>query len=277
MKKIMVLLLSIVMLTGCQSKVPSDSLEDGVLSVGLECDYAPHNWTTTKDLKSKYAVPIEGSVAYCEGYDVMLAQKLADALHVKLKIRKTNWDGLISALNSGQIDAIIAGMSPTPKRKQAIAFTKPYYQKAVKSLFVVRKDGPYAHAQKLSDFKGARLTTQQGILQTDLLKQVKDANITSFLPDYPALMMALDAQAIDGYLAEEDVALKHIGIKKDFKIIRLDPKHDFKMDPELTNTAIGVRLKDTKLKKQINHFLDHLSAAQRQKMIKETDRIMKGE
>lgn len=277
MKKIVVLLLSIIMLSGCASKIPSDSLKDGVLSVGLECDYAPHNWTTTKALKSKYAVKIEGSIAYCEGYDVMLAQKLADSLHVKLKIRKTNWDGLISALNSGQIDAIIAGMSPTPQRKKAIAFTKPYYQKAVKSLFVVRKDSKYANAKKLSDFNGARLTTQQGILQTDLLKQVPGAKIQPFLPDYPALIMALQSKTIDGYLAEEDVALKHIAVKKDFKVVYLNKKDDFIMDPELTNTAIGVRLKDTKLKNQINYFLDHLSSSERLKMIKETNRIMRGE
>lgn len=276
MRKIMLLVVSVLMLSGCTNKIPEDSLQDGVLSVGLECDYAPHNWTTTKELKSKYAVPIEGSIAYCEGYDVMLAQKLADSLHVKLKIRKTNWDGLISALNSGQIDAIIAGMSPTPQRKKAIAFTKPYYQKAVKSLFVVRKDSKYAKAKKLSDFSGARLTTQQGILQTDLLKQIPGAHIQPFLPDYPALIMALQAQTIDGYLAEEDVALKHLKVKKDFTVVHLDPKYDFKMDPELTNTAIGVRLKDTKLKNQINHFLDNLSSAERLKMIEATNRIMKG-
>ena len=75
----------------------------------MECAYAPSNWQESAATDTN--VPVENVAgAYAEGYDVQIARILADQLGKELVIVKLSWDGLIDALNQGQIDAIIAGM-----------------------------------------------------------------------------------------------------------------------------------------------------------------------
>ncbi len=81
---------------------------------------------------------------------------IADGLGMELEVVKTAWDGLPMAVLSGDIDAIIAGMSPTAERQQTLDFSDPYYESDL--VVVVRKDGAYAAATQLSDFTGARIT-----------------------------------------------------------------------------------------------------------------------
>ena len=57
------------------AEVPS-GVEDGVLTIAMECAYAPYNWTQTDD--SNGAVPIYGAKDFANGYDVMMARKIAD-------------------------------------------------------------------------------------------------------------------------------------------------------------------------------------------------------
>ena len=76
------------------------------LVVGLECNYAPFNWTVSS--ASDEAVEIDGVNAYCDGYDVVVAEQIANELGLDLVIRKIEWDGLIPALLSDEIDVIIA-------------------------------------------------------------------------------------------------------------------------------------------------------------------------
>ena len=64
---------------------------------------------------------------YANGYDVQIAQYVANKLGMKLEIYSIEWDGLLPALESGTVDAIIAGMSPTAEREEQIDFTNVYY------------------------------------------------------------------------------------------------------------------------------------------------------
>lgn len=102
----------------------------GTFKVGMECAYEPYNWTAT-DGTSYGAVPISGegkNGLYANGYDVQIAQYVANRLGLKLEIYATEWESLLPALQSGTIDAIIAGMSPTAEREQEIDFTETYYE-----------------------------------------------------------------------------------------------------------------------------------------------------
>lgn len=94
--------------------------------VGMEAGYAPYNWTQLTDANG--GVKISGSSEYAGGYDVEVAKRIAEGLGKELVVVKTEWDGLVPALVSGKIDAIIAGMSPTAERKETIDFTDTYYQ-----------------------------------------------------------------------------------------------------------------------------------------------------
>lgn len=111
----------------------------GTLKIGMECAYEPYNWTDTEGT-SLGAVPIssEGQNGlYANGYDVQIAQYVANRLGLKLEIYAMEWDSLIPAVNSGAIDAIIAGMSPTAERAQQVDFTDTYYESNL--VVIIRK------------------------------------------------------------------------------------------------------------------------------------------
>lgn len=102
----------------------------GTLKVGMECAYQPFNWTETS-AKSVGAVAISGEGKeglYANGYDVQIAQYVANKLGLKLEIYAIEWDSLLPALNSGTIDAVCAGMSPTAERAEQVDFTQTYYE-----------------------------------------------------------------------------------------------------------------------------------------------------
>lgn len=111
----------------------------GTLKIGMECAYEPYNWTDT-DGSSFGAVPIssEGQQGlYANGYDVQIAQYVANRLGLKLEIYAMEWDSLIPAVNSGAIDAIVAGMSPTAERSEQLDFTDTYYESNL--VVIIRK------------------------------------------------------------------------------------------------------------------------------------------
>lgn len=118
---------------------PAPEATNGVLRVGMECAYEPYNWTDM-DGTSLGAVPISGEGKeglYANGYDVQIAQYIANKLGMKFEIYSFEWDSLIPALESGAIDAIAAGMSPTAERAQQIDFSDTYYESNL--VVIIRK------------------------------------------------------------------------------------------------------------------------------------------
>ena len=141
--------------------VQSVSADDKkTLKVAMECGYAPYNWTQPDD--SNGAVQISGSSDYAYGYDVMMAKKIADELGYDLEIVKLDWDSLVPAVQSGQVDCVIAGQSITKERQQMVDFTDPYYYASIITL--VKNDGDYKDAASVEDLKGATVTSQQNTI-----------------------------------------------------------------------------------------------------------------
>ena len=160
------------LLAGCgtsNSRIIRFSTEEDTFKVGLEAGYAPFNWTQTDD--SNGAVKIDGNAEYAGGYDVEIAKKIAEGLGKELVIVKTEWDGLVPALTSGKIDAIMAGMSPTEKRKKTIDFSDNYYTSNL--VMVVKKGGKYESATSIQDFKGAKITAQLNTFHYSVIDQIK--------------------------------------------------------------------------------------------------------
>lgn len=119
--------------------VSNDPSEEGsgTLKVAMECAYAPYNWTQQTDANGAVAISSEGSAGlYANGYDVQIAKYIANALGMKLEIYAEKWESLVSGVQAGTYDAIIAGMSPTSERAEQIDFTLPYY---VSNLVVIYK------------------------------------------------------------------------------------------------------------------------------------------
>ncbi len=255
-----VALVAMLGLTGCGA-ASDDPLADGVLTVGMEADYAPYNWTTNEANASEYAYPISGSDALADGYDVRIAEAVADELGVELEIKKMSWDGLIPAVQSGSIDAIVAGMSPTEERKEQIDFTNAYHEEDVDMVVVVNKDSAYADAESLEDLAGANITAQTGTFHVDLLDQIDIAeDSTAPLPDFASLIQAASSGSIDGYIAEGVTAEVQVESNPNLKII--DVSDEFVLDESQTTTAIGVK-KDTGLAEQINGALDTIDSETR--------------
>ena len=109
-----------VLFAGCGTKTESakTGVEDGVLTVAMECAYAPYNWTQSDD--SNGAVPLKDSSDYANGYDIMMAKKICEANGWKLEVVRLDWDSLVPAVQTGKVDAVIAGQSMTADRMQQV-------------------------------------------------------------------------------------------------------------------------------------------------------------
>ena len=250
--------------TGCQNKK-----DDSKLYVGMECGYAPFNYTQTD--ASNGAVKISNADGYANGYDVMIAKKIAEALGKELVIVKYKFEALIPAVNAKSLDMIIAGMSPTAERKEAIDFSDAYYTSQL--VIVVRKaeyKGKYANATKLADFKGAEIAAQIGTFHNDALQaQASQYGIVPKTPmsDFPALINALKTGAIDGYVAEEPGAKADCAANDELTYISLKNNDTgFSASPEDVQIAIGL-IKNSSIKDQINAALKKISAEERVKMM----------
>ena len=250
--------------TGCQNKK-----DDSKLYVGMECGYAPFNYTQTD--ASNGAVKISNADGYANGYDVMIAKKIAEALGKELVIVKYKFEALIPAVNAKSLDMIIAGMSPTAERKEAIDFSDAYYTSQL--VIVVRKaeyEGKYANATKLADFKGAKIAAQIGTFHNDALQaQASEYGILPQTPmdTFPALINALKTKAIDGYVAEEPGAKADCAANDELTYISLkNNETGFSASPEDVQIAIGL-IKNSSIKDQINAALKKISAEERVKMM----------
>ena len=225
---------------------------DEYLRIGMEAAYAPFNWTQDDDKNG--AVKIEGTNQYANGYDVQIAKQVAKELGKKPLVVKTSWNGLIPALTSGKLDMIIAGMSPTAERKKEIAFSNSYYTS--EPVLLVKKDSAYANAKTLNDFKGAKITSQQGVYLYNLISQLTGAKQETAMGDFAQMRQALESGVIDGYISERPEALTAEAANSKFKMIQF--KKGFEVNQEDATIAIGMRKNDNRIE-QVNAAIAKIS------------------
>lgn len=274
MKRILSIILAAVMLAvsltalaSCGNSVDaSKDVENikkaGVLKVGMECAYAPYNWTQTN--ADNDAVKIINADGYANGYDVQAARKIAASLGVELEIYAYKWDALIPAVESGTIDCVIAGMSPTAERKAVLDFSDNYYVSNL--VIIVREDGAYANAQSLADFKGCSIGAQAATFHAEALKQIEDVK-ENILDDFTLLYTALTANTIDGYVAEEPTAYSICSEGSGLTFAPLvNNSTGFTCDEGDTAIAVGVR-KGSDLAAAISEIVDGISDSERSELM----------
>ena len=260
MRKILALFLAAMMMLCCAS-----AFAEGTFRVGMECNYAPYNWTQAN--ASEYAVEIEGGGGYADGYDVQIARKIAEGLGKELVIVKTEWDGLPMGVMTGAFDAIIAGMSPTEERKATIDFTDAYYN--VQPVVVVRKDGPYANAKTLADLSGASITGQLNTFHYGLIDQIPGVNKAMAMETFPAMIVALKAGAVDRYIAEGPGAMADTMANPELTYLSCDEGEGFTVAEGETSIAVGLA-KGSPLMDSINEILAGISDDERKQIMEDT-------
>lgn len=272
MKKIFAVLLAATMalsLTACGgtddagSQNGSDAETAKTLKVGMECGYAPFNWTQADN--SNGAVKIAGSSEFAGGYDVEIAKKIAQDMGVELEIVKTDWEGLLPSLTSGKIDMIIAGMSATADRKESIDFSDNYYTSDL--VVVVKKDGPFAQAKTINDFTNAKLTAQLNTFHYDVLDQMQGISKQTALEDFPTMIVALGSGKIDGYISERPGALSAIATNPSLAFVEFGTEGNFTYNTDEVSIAVGL-VKGSDLKAKINDALKGISEEEREQLMK---------
>ena len=274
MRRMLTMLLALVMvlsLTACgggnagaESDGSYTGVEDGVFTVGMECAYAPYNWTQMDD--SNGAVPIANVPgAYANGYDVMIAKKIAEANGWKLEVVSSAWDSLTPAVQSKTMDANIAGQSMTADRMAEVDMAGPYYYATIVCL--TTKDSPFASAKTISELAGGKCTAQSGTIWYDsCLKQIEGAELLAPAETAPAMIMALQTGMVDFVCTDMPTAMGAVAKDDNLVILSFEGEGDFQFASEQeraenVNIGISVLKGNTELKNAIDAVLGSMTEA----------------
>lgn len=259
MKKIIAMMMILMMLTASAALADGiPGVEDGVLTVAMECAYAPYNWAQTDD--SNGAVPIKDSMLYANGYDVMTAKAICEANGWQLEVMQLDWDSLIPAVQSGICDAVIAGQSMTSERMESVDFAGPYLYASIVCL--VKNDSKFADAKGISDLAGGSCTSQSGTIWYEpCLDQIPNANKLPPQESAPAMLMALVSGAVDFVCTDMPTAQGALIVYPELKILDFSSSEDnFQVSDEEINIGISVKKDNKALVDAINAYLSDKTA-----------------
>ena len=212
---------------------------------------------------------IRGSSDYAYGYDVMMAKKIGEALGQKVQIVKLDWDSLIPAVMSGDVDCVIAGQSITADRAAQVDFSDPYYYASIITL--TKKDSAYANATSVADLAGATATSQLGTIWYDTcLPQIENANILPAQETAPAMLVALNSGACDIVVTDRPTGQAALVAYPDFTLLDFGGgDKDFAVSDEDINIGISMKKGNTALKDAINEVLATMTTDDYNKMMDE--------
>lgn len=237
-------------------------VEDGVLTVAMECAYAPYNWAQSDD--SNGAVPISNVPgSYANGYDVMIAKKICEANGWDLEIIQSDWDSLVPGVQTGTFDAVIAGQSMTAERAEQVDFAGPYFYATIVCL--TKADSPFAEAAGIADLAGGSCTAQIATIWYDqCLPQIEGADIRTAAETAPAMLMALETDTVDFICTDMPTAQGAVEAYPDMVILDFsgtDGDFQFSEEVRAENVNIGVSLMkgNTVLKDLIDSVLSTMT------------------
>lgn len=242
-----------------------------VLRVGMECAYAPYNWSQPGD--SNGAVPIKGGVNYAYGYDVMMAKRIAEELNCDLEIYQIDWDSLPVALEANTVDCVIAGQSITSERLETVDFSTPYYYASIVTL--TNADSEYADAKGLSDLEGAKCTSQINTCWYDTcLPQIKNADILPAMDTAPNMLVALNSKTVDLVVTDMPTAMAALQVYPNMKLLDFTGSEDnFEVSDEEINIGISVKKGNSELLEKINNVLKNYTAEDFENMMDEAIKV----
>lgn len=280
MKRFFALMLAVLMVAslaacGSKSETPADSasngasaavksgVEDGVLTIAMECAYAPYNWSQNDD--SNGAVPIANVPgSYANGYDVMMGKIICEANGWQLEVMQADWDSLVPGVQTGTYDAVIAGQSMTAERSEQVDFAGPYLYASI--VCVTKKDSAFADAKSIADLAGGKCTSQEATIWYDqCLPQITGANIIPPKGSAPDMLMALETNEVDFVCTDMPTAQAACQAYPDMVILDFsgtDGDFQFTEAERAENVNIGVSMMkgNTVLKDAFNAILSNMTA-----------------
>lgn len=170
--------------------------ENGKLVIATSADYPPYEFH--KEIDGKDTIV---------GLDIMVAEEIAKELGVELEIKDMKFDGLLPALQGGNVDMVLAGMTETPERKNAVNFTQEYYNGEI-SILINKKDlKKYTTLESLKNVKiGAQKASLQESFATDTIK----ATNIKLLSKIPDLILELKNGNIDAVVCTKQAVTGYI-------------------------------------------------------------------
>ena len=215
-----------------------ETITEGVLTVATSPDFAPYEF---------YAIAEDGTPSLA-GFDMALAQYIADYLGLELEVVPMDFDGVLMELANGSVDLGLAGLSPDPARMDAMAFSDIYY--AGGQSFVTTK----ANADKFPDLASANtagisVAAQIGSIQMDLANEYSADTEIIPLPKVTDIIAELVAGKLDGAYIETAVAESYKVNYPELEIV-LDIPYD------VAGSAVGVCKDNAELLAGVNEAIN---------------------
>ena len=224
---------------------------NGKIILGTSADYPPYEFHALIDGKDTIV-----------GFDISIAQEIAKDLGVQLEIKDMNFDGLLAALVSGNVDFVISGMTPTEERKQNVDFSDIYYE-AVHGA-VIRKADVAKYGSNPASLKNVMIGAQKGAIQVGIAKeQIKGVTGAALdnnhpqikeLGTLPDLIMEVKNNKIEAVIAELPVAKAYVAANPDLVLA------DFTFQDTEGGSAIALKKGNADLVAAINATIARLVA-----------------
>ena len=193
--------------------------DNGTMRVGMEVAYPPYNFQVSEE--SDNTIPVEGQDgAYADGYDIVFAKKIGEALGLTPVAVKMEFSGLVEGLTNGTIDIICGGMTAPDERRQSIDFSDPYWDGHYGLL--VKKGSPYEHATSFADFKGASVLGQRDTLLDDVIDEIDGVNHLTPVDSVPAQLSNLNQGTCDAITYDVENAKGLLAANPDLAQVEFD-------------------------------------------------------
>lgn len=208
------------------------------LVVGMSADYAPYEFHAMIDGKDTVV-----------GFDVEFAKEVAKDLGVELEIKEMNFEALLAAIQSNQIDMIISGMNPDAEREKVVTFSDIYYE-AQHGVLVNKKD--LDKYKTIEDLENAKVGAQIGSTQEKITKEVIKAKDPTLMADVNNLILELKTGKMDALITEEPVAKMAIKKNPEMALAAI------KFEADGGGNAVAVKKGETELIEQVNKTIKRL-------------------
>ncbi|MGF7047459.1 polar amino acid transport system substrate-binding protein [Paenibacillus sp. DS2015] len=206
------------------------------LILGTSAEFAPYEFHKTIDGKDQIV-----------GFDIEIAKEIASDMGAELVIEDMGFDSLLSALQSGRVDLVISGLTPTDERRRSIDFSDNYYKS--KQVIVVRAKDQDKYST-MKDLENEKIGAQKGSIQEEIGLTIPGAQLTS-LDRIPDLMMQLETNRVNAVILEDTVAVGYLD--SDTVLSGAVPE-----DSE-AQAAIGIRKGNDTLLTTVNETLARLT------------------